>query len=122
MKISVVIPAGGSFCWNYAIDTFYSNYEVPASVTIIQFLRFYCNYVGGTFCYICFGGSFWCNYAIMQLDVSTPFMQVEVSAANMWATLFIEIMHVELSVTIMQVVFSTVHYAHGYLYCNYAGD
>ena len=58
----------------------------------------------------------------MQLDVSTPFMQVEVSAANMWATLFIEIMHVELSVTIMQVVFSTVHYAHDYLYCNYAGD
>ena len=54
---------------------------------------------------------------IMQLEVSAPFMQVKVFAANMWVTIFIEI-----SVTIMQVVFSTVHYAHNYFYCNYAGD
>ena len=33
---------------------------------------------------------------IMQLEVSTPFM----SAANMWVTIFIEIMHMK-SVTIM---------------------
>ena len=26
MKVSVVNSAGGSFCWNYATDTFYSNY------------------------------------------------------------------------------------------------
>ena len=26
MKICLVNFAGGSFCWNYAIDTFYGNY------------------------------------------------------------------------------------------------
>ena len=43
------------------------------------------------------------------------------SLANMWVTIFIQIMHVGVSVAIMQVVFSTVHYAHDYFYCNYAG-
>ena len=57
--------------------------------------------------------------AIMQLEVSAAFMQVKVSAANIWVTIFIETMEV---VAIMQVVFSTVHYAHDYFYCNYAGD
>ena len=50
----------------------------------------------------------------MQLEVSTAFMQVKVLAANMWVTIFIEIMYVGVSVIIMQVVFSTVHYAHDY--------
>ena len=102
--------------------------QVPPSVAIIQVLRFYCNYAGGTFCYIYLDGSFCCNYAgavsveIMQLEVSAPFMQVKVSEANMWVTIFIEIMQVEVSVTMMQVVFSTVHYVHNYFYCNYAGE
>ena len=44
--------------------------------------------------------------AIMQVTVSVeiisaPFMEVKVSAANMWVTIFIEIMDVEVSVTIM---------------------
>ena len=44
--------------------------------------------------------------AIMQVTVSVeiisaPFMEVKVSAANMWVTIFIEIMYVEVSVTIM---------------------
>ena len=26
MKVSVVNSPGGSFCWNYATDTFYGNY------------------------------------------------------------------------------------------------
>ena len=26
MEVSVVNSAGGSFCWNYATDTFYGNY------------------------------------------------------------------------------------------------
>ena len=26
VKVSVVNSAGGSFCWNYAIDTFYGRY------------------------------------------------------------------------------------------------
>ena len=55
------------------------------------------------------------SVAIMQLEVSAAFMQVKVLAANMWVTIFIEIMH-GVSVTIMQVVFSTVHYAHDYFF------
>ena len=53
---------------------------------------------------------------IMQVTVSAEIMQ------NIWVTNFIEIMHVEVSVTMMQVIVSTVHYAHDYFYCNYAGD
>ena len=49
-------------------------------------------------------------------------MQVTVSAANMWVTIFIVIMQMGVSVTIMQVVFSVVHYAHDSVCCNYAGD
>ena len=49
-------------------------------------------------------------------------MQVTVSAANMWMTIFIVIMQMGVSVAIMQVVFSAVHYAHDCVYCNYAGD
>ena len=41
-------------------------------------------------------------------------MQVIVSAANMWVTVFIVIMQMGVSVTIMQVVFSAVHYAHDF--------
>ena len=49
----------------------------------------------------------------MQLEVSVAFRQVKVSAANMWVAIF---MHVGVSVAIMQVAFSTVHYAHDYFY------
>ena len=49
-------------------------------------------------------------------------MQVTVSAANMWVTIFIVIMQMGVSVAIMQVVFSAVHYAHYCDYCNYAGE
>ena len=49
-------------------------------------------------------------------------MQVNVSASNIWVTIFIETMQVGVPVAIMQVVFSAVHYAHDYFYCSYAGD
>ena len=61
------------------------------------------------------------SVAIMQLEVSAAFMQVKVSAKNMWVTIFIEITDVGVSVAIMQRVFSAVHYAPNYFYCNYAG-
>ena len=48
-------------------------------------------------------------------------MQVTVSAANMWVTIFIVIMQMRVPVAIMQVVFSAVQYAHDCFYCNYAG-
>ena len=49
-------------------------------------------------------------------------MQVAVSAANMRVTIIIVITQIGTSVAVMQVVFSAVHYAHGCVYCNYAGD
>ena len=62
------------------------------------------------------------SVAIMQLEVFAKLLQVKVSAADMWMTIFIEIIQVGVSVAVMQVVFSTVHYAHDYFCCNYAGD
>ena len=49
-------------------------------------------------------------------------MQVSVSAAKMWLTVFVVIMQMGVSVAIIQVVFSAVHYAHDCFYCNYAGE
>ena len=40
----------------------------------------------------------------------------------MCLTVFTVIMQMGVSVAIMQVVFSAVHYAHDRVYCNYAGD
>ena len=57
----------------------------------------------------------------MQLEVSATLMQVKVSAANMWVTIFIEIMQVGVSVAIIQELFLTVHYTHDYFYCNCPG-
>ena len=59
---------------------------------------------------------------VMLVDHFVAIMQVKVSAANIWATTFIEIIHVTVSVAIMRVVFSAVPYAHDYFYCNYTGD
>ena len=61
------------------------------------------------------------SVGIIQLEVSAAFMQVKVSAANMWVTIFIELSR-WVSVAIMQVVFSAVHYAHDYFYSNYGGE
>ena len=62
------------------------------------------------------------SVAVMQLEVSAAHTQVIVPASNMWVTIFTEIMQMGVSVAIMQVVFSTVHYAHDCVYCNYADD
>ena len=43
---------------------------VTLSVAIIQVLRCYCNYAGGTFCYSYVGGSFCCNYAVSSFCIS----------------------------------------------------
>ena len=77
--------------------------QVPTSDAIMQVLRFYCNYVGGTFYYTYIGGSFFAVMkvtvciAIMQLEVSATLTQVKISAAYMWVTMFIEIMLVGIS-------------------------
>ena len=49
-------------------------------------------------------------------------MQVEVPVTNMWGKLFVVIMQVGVSVTVMQVVFSAVHYAHDCFYCTYTSE
>ena len=58
----------------------------------------------------------------MQLEVFAAHAQETVSAANMWVTIFLIIMQMEVSVAIMQMVFSAVHHAHDCFYCNYAGN
>ena len=55
------------------------------------------------------------------LEVSTTVMPDKISEANMWVIIFIEIMQVGVSVAIMKVAFSTMHYANDYFYCNYTG-
>ena len=98
MKVSILNSAGGSFCWNYAADTLYSNYAgvlqlycnciaivlqlccrcIATYVAIMQVLKFYCNYEGGTFYFTYVGNdagdSFCCN---LLLEVSAAFMQVK---------------------------------------------
>ena len=45
-----------------------------------------------------------------------------VSAAKIWMIIFVVIMQMGVSVAIMQVVFSAVHYARDCFCCNYAGE
>ena len=49
-------------------------------------------------------------------------MQMTVSAVNMLVTIFMAIMQMGVSVAIMRVVFSSLHYAHDCFCSNYAGD
>ena len=49
-------------------------------------------------------------------------MQVTVSAANMWVTIFVVIVQIVVPVAIMKVRFSAVHYAHDCFYGNDAGE
>ena len=49
-------------------------------------------------------------------------MQLTVSAANMRVTIFIVIMQMGVSVAIMRVLLSAVHYAHECFHCHNAGD
>ena len=112
------ISAGGSFCWNYATDTFYSNYANANVAIMLQLCRLW-----GSIAIILVVLSARTMLvdtfvAVMQLEVSAALMQVNVSAANIWVT----IMHMGVSVAIMKAVFSAEHYAHDYFYCNYAGD
>ena len=63
------------------------------------------------------------SVAIMPLEVFAALMQMTVSAANTWVTIFFVVfMQMGVSITIMQVVFSAVDYAHDSFYCNYAVD
>ena len=54
--------------------------QVPTSVAIMQVLKFYCNYVGGTFRELMLMDFF---VAVMKVTVSVAIMQLEVSATLM---------------------------------------
>ena len=56
------------------------------------------------------------------MTVSVGIAQLKVSAANIWMTIFVLIMQVEVSVAIMEGAFSAVHYSHDCFHFNYAGD
>ena len=59
MKVSVVNSADGSSSVGIMQQTFsIAIKQVPMSVAIMEVLRFYCNYVGGTLHYHYIGGSF----------------------------------------------------------------
>ena len=49
-------------------------------------------------------------------------MQVTFSGGKMWVIIFVVIMQMGISVAIMQLVFSAVHYVHDCFYCNYADE
>ena len=103
MKVSVVNSAGGSFCWNYATDTFYGNY---AGVC--------CIYAG--FEMVIFGTVMLVDLsvAIKQVTVSVAIMQLEVSGAHMQMTLS--------AAKISLVDNFCCNYVDGSFCCNYAGS
>ena len=74
------------------------------------------------------GGSFRCSYegdcfcCIMQLEVSATLTQVKISAANMWVTIFIEKVLLQVGVCCNHAggIFYGA-FLHDYFYCNYVG-
>ena len=72
--------------------------HIPSSAAIMQAFKFYCNYVSGTFLYDYVGRDFWCIYT------GKSFYSKYVGDNYFWNYVRI------VSVAIMQVVFSAVHY------------
>ena len=99
--------------------------QMTLSVVVMQVLRFCCNCGCGTFSYFLDLSDEIMQVtdsdSIMYLEVSAAFIQVIVSAANMWVTIFYCNYAGEVSIAVVQVVFSAVHYAHDRFYYNYAG-
>ena len=123
MKVSVVISAGGSFCCNYATDLcIYGNYASDNACCILAGFQVLPPATGMLVDFSVLIMQVTASVAVMQLEISAAHMQVTVSAANIWVAIFIVIMQMGVSVAIMQAVFSAVHYAHGCVFCNYAGD
>ena len=99
VKVSVVNSAGGSFCWNYASDTFCSNYagaNVCCSYAGFKVLLQLCWwYILLQLCWWIFLLQLHRWLFLLQL-CSSKFLQHlcrwKVFAANMWVTIFIEIM------------------------------
>ena len=121
LNFSVANSGGGSFCCNYTTDT-YGNYANDNVCCIFAALEVVLSVTGMLVDLSVTIMQVTVSIAVIQLEVSAAHMQVTVSAANMWVTIFIVIMQIGVSVAIMKMVFSAVHYAHGCVYCNYAGN
>ena len=78
---------------------------MPTSVAVMQVLRFYCNYVGGTFCNTYKVDLF---FAIMQMTVSVAIMQLKVSVAFMFMQ--VQVSAANMSVVAMYVAVSSSHF------------
>ena len=121
VKVSVVNSARGSFCWNYAADAFYGNYADD---------NVYCMFAGFEVVLSVTGmlvdlSVRLCRWPFPLQLRSLKFLQHicrwPFPVADTWVTIFIVVMQMGVSVAVMQVVFSTVHYAYDCVYCNYAG-
>ena len=128
VKDSTVNSAVGSFCWNYATDTFYSHYGGA---------NFCCNYAGfEVLLQLCRWYSLlhlrwwifllqWCRWLFLLQFTVRSFCSIYAGEGFLqqmcrWQVL-LEFCRWQ-SVAIIQVAFFAVHYAHVYLYCSYAGD
>ena len=119
VKVSVVIFAGDSFCCSYATDlSIYVNYGSENVCCILAGFQVLLSVTGMLVDLSVTITQVTVSIAVMQLEVSAAHIQVTVPAANMWVTIFIETLQMRVSVAIMQVVFSTVPYAHDCVYCN----
>ena len=118
-EICLVNSAGGRFCWNYATVTFNGNCAGDNACCIYAWSEVVLS-VTGILVDLSVAIMQVHFVAIMQLEVSAKHMHVAVSAANM-LTFFCNYADGSLC-WIVQVGFSTVHYAHECFYCNYAGD
>ena len=103
--------------------------QKPTSVAIIQFLRFYCNYVGHTFCYIYVGEPLCCNYAgdcfccNYAVRSSCSIYAGEISFCSKYVGDHFYWNYACVSLCCYHTGTNfTVHYAHDCFYCNYAGE
>ena len=103
--------------------------QKPTSVAIIQFLRFYCNYVGHTFCYIYVGEPLCCNYAgdcfccNYAVRSSCSIYAGEISFCSKYVGDHFYWNYACVSLCCYHTGTNfTVHYANDCFYCNYAGE
>ena len=124
MKVFVVNSAGGSFCWNYATDALSGNYADGNVCCIYAGFDMVLSVIGMLVDLLLqmLQMQVTVSVPVMQLEVSSAHMQVTVSVANTRLTIFIVIIQMRVSVANMQKVFSAVHYAHDSFFYSYVGD
>ena len=102
LKVSVVSSEGGSFCCNYATDTFYGNYASDNICCIVAVFEVVLSVTGM---------SVDLSVIIMQVTISVAVLQLEVSAA-----------HIQVTIVIYEGGNCYYNYADRNPCCNYAGS